>query len=149
MNLSPHFTLEEFTVSQTATRLGITNLPSPVVIANLQNLCINLLEPLRTRLGRSIKISSGYRCNLLNAKIGGADNSQHTFGEAADIIVAGMTPYEVACTVRDEFNYDQCILEFGEWTHLSLRMIPTSNRRMPLTAMKRDGRTVYVGGILN
>jgi zinc D-Ala-D-Ala carboxypeptidase len=149
MNLSPHFTLEEFTVSQTATRLGINNLPSPVVIANLQNLCINLLEPLRTRLGRTIKISSGYRCNLLNAKVGGADNSQHTFGEAADIIVQGITPYEVACIVRDEFNYDQCILEFGEWTHLSLRMIPTSNRRMPLTAMKKDGRTVYVGGILN
>ncbi len=148
MQLSQHFTLEEFTISQTATRFGIDNTPSPAVIAHLENLCQSLLEPLRTRLGRSIKISSGYRSSILNSRVGGAANSQHLLGEAADIIVPGMTPYQVACIVRDQFQYDQVIQEFGQWTHVSLRMLPSTNRRMPLTAMVRNGKTVYIGGIL-
>jgi len=147
MQLSPHFTLEEFTVSQTATRLGIDNTPSGQVIANLQNLCVNLLEPLRLRVG-PIKISSGYRSSLLNSKVGGATNSDHLYGCAADILVPGMSVYDVACLVRDEFKYDQVIAEFGRWTHVSLRMIPSQNRKMPLTAMLKDGKTVYIGGIL-
>ena len=147
MQLSPHFTLEEFTVSQTATRLGIDNTPSGQVIANLQNLCVNLLEPLRLRVG-PIKISSGYRCSLLNKRVGGASNSDHLYGCAADILVPGMSVYDVACLVRDEFNYDQVIQEFGRWTHVSLRMVPSQNRKMPLTAMLKNGKTVYVGGIL-
>jgi len=147
MQLSPHFTLEEFTVSQTATRLGIDNTPSGQVIANLQNLCVNLLEPLRLRVG-PIKISSGYRCSLLNKRVGGASNSDHLYGCAADILVPGMSVYDVSCLIRDEFKYDQVIQEFGRWTHVSLRPNPTQNRMQPLTAMLKDGQTVYVGGIL-
>ena len=147
MNLSKHFTLDEFTFSQTAVRAGIDNTPSPAVILNLQNLCNNLLEPLRERVG-PIRITSGYRSSLVNSRVGGAANSQHLYGEAADIVVPGMSVYDVACLVRDEFNYDQVIQEFGRWTHVSLRMLPTQNRRMPLTAMIKNGKTVYVGGIL-
>ena len=147
MQLSPHFTLEEFTFSQTAVRNGLDNTPSPAVIANLQNLCNNLLEPLRLRVG-PIKISSGYRCSLLNKRVGGASNSDHLYGCAADILVPGMSVYDVACLVRDEFKYDQVIAEFGRWTHVSLRSNPTQNRMQPLTAMLKDGQTVYVGGIL-
>jgi zinc D-Ala-D-Ala carboxypeptidase len=147
MQLSKHFTLDEFTFSQTAVRNGLDNTPSPAVIANLQNLCNNLLEPLRERVGL-IRITSGYRSSLVNSRVGGAANSQHLYGEAADIIVPGMSVYDVACLVRDEFNYDQVIQEFGRWTHVSLRMVPSQNRKMPLTAMLKNGRTVYVGGIL-
>lgn len=147
MQLSKHFTLDEFTFSQTAVRNGLDNTPSPAVIANLQNLCNNLLEPLRERVG-PIRITSGYRSSLVNSRVGGASNSQHLYGEAADIVVPGMSVYDVACLVRDEFNYDQVIQEFGRWTHVSLRMLPTQNRKMPLTALLKNGRTVYVGGIL-
>lgn len=147
MQLSKHFTLDEFTFSQTAIRNGLDNTPSPAVIANLQNLCNNLLEPLRERVG-PIRITSGYRSSLVNSRVGGASNSQHLYGEAADIIVPGMSVYDVACLVRDEFNYDQVIAEFGRWTHVSLRMVPSQNRKMPLTAMLKNGKTVYVGGIL-
>lgn len=147
MQLSKHFTLDEFTFSQTAVRNGLDNTPSPAVIANLQNLCNNLLEPLRERVG-PIRITSGYRSSLVNSRVGGAANSQHLYGEAADIVVPGMSVYDVACLVRDEFNYDQVIQEFGRWTHVSLRMLPSQNRKMPLTAMLKNGRTVYVGGIL-
>lgn len=147
MNLSKHFTLDEFTFSQTAVRNGLDNTPSPAVIANLQNLCNNLLEPLRERVG-PIRITSGYRSSLVNSRVGGASNSQHLYGEAADIVVPGMSVYDVACLVRDEFLYDQVIQEFGRWTHVSLRMLPTQNRKMPLTAMLKNGKTVYVGGIL-
>jgi zinc D-Ala-D-Ala carboxypeptidase len=147
MQLSPHFYLNEFTVSQTATRYGLDNTPSPAVIANLQNLCVKLLEPLRARVG-PIKINSGYRSSIVNSRVGGASNSQHLYGEAADIIVPGVSVYDVSCLIRDEFLYDQVIFEFGQWTHVSLRMLPTQNRKMPLTAMKKDGKTVYVGGII-
>lgn len=147
MQLSKHFTLDEFTFSQTAVRNGLDNTPSPAVIANLQNLCNNLLEPLRERVG-PIRITSGYRSSLVNSRVGGASNSQHLYGEAADIVVPGMSVYDVACLVRDEFKYDQVIQEFGRWTHVSLRPNPTQNRMQPLTAMLKDGQTVYVGGIL-
>ena len=147
MQLSKHFTLDEFTFSQTAIRNGLDNTPSPAVIANLQNLCNNLLEPLRLRVG-PIRITSGYRSSLVNSRVGGAVDSQHLYGEAADIVVPGMSVYDVACLVRDEFLYDQVIQEFGRWTHVSLRMLPTQNRKMPLTAMLKNGKTVYVGGIL-
>ena len=147
MQLSKHFTLDEFTFSQTAVRNGLDNTPSPAVIANLQNLCNNLLEPLRERVG-PIRITSGYRSSLVNSRVGGAVDSQHLYGQAADIVVPGMSVYDVACLVRDEFLYDQVIQEFGRWTHVSLRMLPSQNRKMPLTAMLKNGKTVYVGGIL-
>lgn len=147
MQLSPHFSLAEMTFSQTATRYGLDNTPSPVVIANLQNLCINLLEPLRKITG-PIRVSSGYRSSLVNSRVGGAANSEHLYGQAADITVPGMSNYDLACLIRDQFQFDQVILEFNSWVHVSLRMIPSANRKMPLTAIKRDGKTVYLGGIV-
>ena len=61
MQLSPHFTLREFTKSQMAERLGIDNYPSPLHITNLTHLATNLLEPLRTLVQKPIVITSGYR----------------------------------------------------------------------------------------
>jgi len=145
--ISKYFSLDEFTRSQTATRLGIDNTPSLTVIANLQNLANNLLDPLRAQVG-IVQVSSGYRSPLLNSKIGGTKNSQHCMGQAADITVPGMSNYDLACLIRDRFSFDQCILEFGEWVHVSLVMIPSMNRKQSLTARKENGQTVYLPGIL-
>lgn len=46
--------------------------------------------------GRSIRINSGYRSPAHNTKIGGAKNSQHLLGKAADIVISGMTPSQTA-----------------------------------------------------
>jgi len=53
------------------------------------------LQELREDLGRPIIITSGYRCPEHNARVGGAANSQHVLGRAADIRVAGMTAAEL------------------------------------------------------
>ena len=120
MNLSQHFTLEEFTFSQTAARLGIDNTPSASVVGNLTVLA-STLERIRTLLGRPITITSGYRCPDLNKAAGGAVNSAHKEGLAADIKVAGLTPKQVCEAIRDSgIEFDQVIHEFQSWCHIGL-----------------------------
>ena len=53
MRLSPHFTLSEFTKSQTAERKGIDNTPEPIHIKCMETLCINVLEPININGGVS------------------------------------------------------------------------------------------------
>jgi zinc D-Ala-D-Ala carboxypeptidase len=86
--LSPHFTLDELTRSQTAVRNNIDNTPQDIDIERLQALCENALEPIRVHFNKSVIISSGFRAPELNTAIGGSTTSQHCIGEAADFIVA-------------------------------------------------------------
>ena len=85
MYLSKHFTLDELTKSATATRKGIDNTPNEQALKNLQDLVVNVLEPLRVHYGRPIIITSGFRCEKLNKAVGGSPTSQHVLGQAADI----------------------------------------------------------------
>lgn len=80
-----HFKLEEFTRSTTAVRLCIENNPAPEQIQNLNNLVSHVLDPLREVIKAPIIITSGFRSYELNKMIGGAPNSQHLSGCAADI----------------------------------------------------------------
>lgn len=87
--LTPHFSLNEFLASSTAAARKISNLPaSPAeldrVISNLARLAA-ALEVLRSKLGRALRVTSGYRCPALNTAVGGAANSRHMQGCAADI----------------------------------------------------------------
>ena len=66
MQLSKHFKLEEFTKSITATRKGIDNTPGAGEIKNLENLCYEILEPLRAKFDKPITITSGYRSPALS-----------------------------------------------------------------------------------
>ena len=87
MLLSPHFALGEFTKSGTAIKHGVDNTPHDIiVVVRLTTLCEKILEPLRKEFG-AIRITSGYRCHLLNLQVGGVIGSQHELGEAADIFV--------------------------------------------------------------
>jgi hypothetical protein len=144
--LSKNFTLEEFLVSQTAVRHGIDMTPPPEVVANLTRLCETVLQPLREAVNASIFISSGYRPEDLNSLIGGSRTSQHRFGNAADISVAGWPPLEVAqLIVKLELPYDQVIHEFGRWVHVG---IADTLRGEELTAYKdARNKTRYVNGI--
>lgn len=87
--LTPHFSLNEFLASSTADSRKISNLPATPaeldrVIGNLARLAASL-EVLRGKLGRALRITSGYRCPALNSAVGGAKNSRHMQGCAADI----------------------------------------------------------------
>lgn len=57
---------------------------------------VNKLQELRNETGRLITITSGYRCPVHNMNIGGAKQSRHMLGQAADIVIQGMTPDQVA-----------------------------------------------------
>ena len=144
--LSPNFSLNEFTFSQTAVRHGIDNTPSPEVAARLVKTAHGM-ELIRAYLGnRAIRISSGLRVLALNRKIGSKDTSQHVTGEAADFTVAGLTPREVVTKIAaSTIAFDQLILEFDEWVHVSFNDNP---RRQVLTAKKINGKTVYLPGIV-
>lgn len=112
MELSKHFSLTELTTSNTAIRKGIDNTPSTEVVKNLKELCTKVLEPLRVSVDKPIKITSGYRSPQLNKLIGGAKNSQHIEGKAADIHVDGMSTEELFQFIKNKFVYDQLIQEF-------------------------------------
>jgi len=57
---------------------------------------VQLLQKLREAIGKPITITSGYRTATYNKKCGGISTSMHLLGKAADIKIAGMTPYQVA-----------------------------------------------------
>lgn len=120
IQLSPHFTLEELTHSDLASRKGWDNSPNAQEIANLKRLA-GFLEAVRTIIGKPITINSGYRSKVLNDALGSKDSSQHRFGCAADIRVTGMDPDEVCRKIiASGLAYDKIIREFDSWTHISV-----------------------------
>jgi zinc D-Ala-D-Ala carboxypeptidase len=142
MKLSPNFTLAEMLESQTARRKGISEqfTPSPEVINSLRALCKNILQPLRDAIGGPIKVSSGYRTPRLNRAIGGARNSQHMVGEAADIQgLNGLTNKQLFNKIKQlNLPFDQLIWEFGNdqnpaWVHVSFG---PRNRRQVIRVTK-------------
>lgn len=80
-----YFSIKELCKSDTATRKKINNAPTPEAEANLVRLIEEVLDPIREKFGRPISVSSGYRCDKLNAAVGGAKNSFHRSGCAADL----------------------------------------------------------------
>lgn len=121
MNLSPHFTLEELSHSDVAVRNGWDNTPSETEKANLVRLA-DLLEQVKSALGgKPVMVNSAYRSKQVNDAVGSKDTSQHRLGCAADLRVPGMTPREVvlAC-IGAGLRFDQIILEFDSWTHISV-----------------------------
>lgn len=127
-NLSKHFTMAEFTRSQTAIRRGINNRPTPAHLEAMKLLCERVLEPVREHFGKPVRITSGYRSAALNRKIGGSQTSQHSRGEAADFEIPGIDNRTVAKWIRDNLRFDQLILEGAKrgdpnagWIHVSYR----------------------------
>ena len=120
MKLSPHFSLEELTHSDTATRLDIDNTPTVEIIDNLTFLA-EQLEDVRNLLGTPMLVSSGYRSLSLNRHLGSKDTSAHTKGLAIDFISPsyGNPDSIVKAIVESSIEYDQVILEFGRWVHLA------------------------------
>lgn len=122
--LSENFTLEEMLVSSTAKKYGIDNTPNAIAKANMIILCNKLLQPIRNRYGKSIIITSGYRCPALNSRVGGSKTSQHVSGQAADINggagfkTGGEARYKENVELFDLIykmgGYDQLINEFPD-----------------------------------
>lgn len=147
MNLSEHFTLEEFLVSQEGTRHGIINTPSASALVNLGRLAESL-ELCRIILGHPIHINSGYRNPTLNRLVGGAHDSAHMYGMAADIICPKFgNALEVCRAIAGHgIDFDQIIFEFGAWCHFAIGDAGASPRKELLTI--RNKKEGYVKGLL-
>ncbi len=145
MQLSKNFSLTELVASQVATRKGIDNTPAPAIVANLTRLAV-LLEQMRALVGAPISISSGYRSPALNKAVGGAANSAHVLGLAADVSTAKLTSKALAMLIRQsDIAFDQLIYE-GSWVHIALSA--GAPRRQVLTAKFAGGGVSYVAGIV-
>jgi hypothetical protein len=151
MNLTQHFTLEEFTMTQH--RGIVNNLPS-FLVPNAIQTC-EMLERIRTYLsqlaGRDVPIfiSSGYRCKALNDAVGSKDTSDHLRGWAADWTASSFgTPFDVCMALApkvDDLGIGQLIHEFGTWTHTGVsKPMKAVNR---IITISRAGTAVGVNKV--
>jgi zinc D-Ala-D-Ala carboxypeptidase len=153
MQLTNNFSLKELTVSDTATRLGLDNTPNETVTANLKTLAEKILQPVREHYGKSVKVNSGYRAPEVNAAVGGSKTSDHCKGQAADIEINGVANGDLAKYITENFKFTQVILEFytqgipdSGWVHVSYDA--NDLKCQVLTAVKQNGKTVYLPGLV-
>jgi len=148
MKLSDNLSLAEAIYSATALRKGIVNKPTVTHLISLKAVANNIFQPCRNHFGKPLRVTSGYRSKELNKAIGGANNSQHSKGEALDMqSTSGYTNRELFMFIKDHLTFDQLIGEFpdnvGEfaWVHCSYK--EEGNRGEVLIAYKEDGKTKY------
>lgn len=153
MQLTANFSLKELTTSDTAIRKGLDNTPNETVIINLKALAENILQPIREHYGKSVKVNSGYRAPEVNASVGGSKTSDHCKGQAADIEINGVANGDLADYIVKNFKFTQVILEFytqgvpdSGWVHVSYDA--NDLKCQALTAVKKDGKTVYLPGLV-
>ena len=150
MKLSKNLSLAEVTKSNTAKRLGIDNTPDDWEIENLRAIAEEVFQPLRDSFGVPIHVSSGYRCEELNVKIGGSIRSQHVQGRALDLdadVFGGCTNSQIFQFILNNLTFDQLIWEFGDqddpdWVHVSY-VRDGVNRGRCLKALRDDKGKVY------
>ena len=153
MNLTANFTLSELTKSETALRHGMDNTPGETEIANLKTLAEKVLQPIREHYQRGVKVNSGYRAPEVNQKVGGSRTSDHCKGQAADIEIPGVPNADLAQWITENLDFTQVILEFytqgvpdSGWVHVSYD--PQNLKKQALTAVKQNGKTVYLNELV-
>jgi hypothetical protein len=147
--ISEHISYREAIKSNTATRLGIENIPDDYQVTNMVGVAHHVFEPLREYVGGPIKITSFFRCEDLNQAIGGSSRSQHCQGRAIDLddTFGHKTNAEMYHYIKENINFDQLIWEFGDdtnpdWIHVSY-ISKDENRGRCLRAEKINGKTSY------
>jgi hypothetical protein len=141
MLLSPHFSLDELTVTD---HREFDNTPNSSEINNLKRLA-EMLEEVKTLLGgKPIMVNSAFRCKQVNDAVGSKDTSQHRVGCAADIRVPSMTPDEIVkAVIASGIAYDQIIREFDRWTHISVPNNPSGTPRKQALIIDKTGTRTY------
>jgi hypothetical protein len=139
--LSPHFSLEELTVTD---HREFTNEPNDLEKNNLKRLA-ELLEQVKRLLGdKPIMVNSAFRSKQVNDAVGSSDRSQHRVGAACDFRVPGMTPNEVVkAVIASDIPYDQIIREFDRWTHISVPNEPNGKPRRQALIIDKQGTRIY------
>ena len=130
MQLSPNFSLEQFTRSDAAIKNGIANTPLPKHLKNLTHLA-KCMEEVLALFGSTIEITSGYRNPEVNELVKGT-TSAHCLGHAADFHVEGLSDLEAAKRIRDSgLKFDQLIFEMDRCVPYQLRPTPARTGEAP------------------
>ena len=142
--MTPHFTLDELTASETAERNGWDNTPNEQELANLQRLA-EFLDDVKEALGgKPIMVNSAFRSKQVNDAVGSKDSSQHRVGCAVDIRVPGLTPDQVVrAIIASGLPYDQVIREFDRWTHVSVPNTPEAAPRKQALIIDKAGTRAF------
>lgn len=142
IKLSDYFTLDEMTVSQTASRNDIDNTPPAAIVETLTKTA-KRMDHVRRLLGRPINVLSGYRSPEVNAAVGGSRTSSHMTGEAVDFICPNFgTPEQVFNKIKESgVDFDQLIVEFGRWVHIGFG--PRMRRELLIAGRGPNGKTHY------
>lgn len=121
-----YFSIGELSQSDTADKMGIPNRPNTMQKMNMEKLIVNVLDPIRSLYGKPIYVNSGFRSESLNKAVGGAKNSQHMFGQAADITTGSREENKKLWDVvmflfqEGDIDFDQLIDEKNlSWIHIS------------------------------
>lgn len=154
MKLTQNFTLHEMIKSETALRHHMGNHPGETEVDNLRKLCENVLQPVRNYYGLPVKVNSGYRHPLVNARVGGSPRSDHCKGMAADIEIPSIANLNLAQWIEDNLEFTQLILEFytpgipdSGWVHVSYN--PFDLKKQVLTAVPIKGSIDYKDGLVD
>lgn len=144
MRPSEHFSYAELTIN----KAGRVNDPNDDQFANAQELAENVLEKIRANFG-AVSVTSWFRNPEVNKAAGGAANSQHLQGMAADIHCASVSNSELWHWIVANLDFDQCIAELHSetngragWVHVSYRD-DGKNRKQPISFL---GKGKYVPG---
>lgn len=127
--LTEHFSLAEMTVTR---HTKFDNVPKGVQLDNLK-FTAERMEEVRELLGNPITISSAYRSPEVNRAVGSkSKHSQHMDGCAVDFTCSKFgTPREIVKKLKSSsIPYDQLILEFDSWVHISFKK--NDNRKQSL-----------------
>jgi len=121
MTISKHITLEEATLSPTALRLKIDNVPSSVELKSMQLVAEKCFEPLREWYGKPIKVNSFFRCKPLNDAVGSKDTSYHRLGMAIDMSAGSKAENQKLYNwCKDNLKFTELINEYDfSWVHIA------------------------------
>lgn len=121
-----YFSIGELSQSDEADKRGIPNHPNTSQKMNMEKLIERVLDHIRSLYGKPIYVNSGFRCPTLNKVVGGAKNSQHLEGKAADITAGSVEENKKLWSVvmfliqEGDIEPDQVIDEKGlRWIHIS------------------------------
>lgn len=131
--MNNYFTYQELIKSSTADKKGINNIPNKEEEENIYKLINNVLNPVREMWGSPIIVNSGFRSIELNKSVGGASNSQHLTGNAADITTGTKEGNKrlFDMIVNSNIEFDQLIDENNfSWIHISFNQC--KNRKQVL-----------------
>jgi hypothetical protein len=148
--LTTSFWLSEFLRSDQATRKGIPNIPAPAEMQNIRGILAPGMQQVRDTLRSPVHITSGYRSPELNRVVGGAANSQHMQGLAADFVCPTLgSPRTVAewlLAHAINLQFQQLIFE-GDWVHIGFPPPGERPKKQVLTAHFGPGGVSYTEGL--